>query len=455
MITNGISKLMYIFPGQGAQYVGMGLDIYDEFASARAVYEEASDSVGFDVAALSFYDPKGQLDLTEYCQVALLAHSIACVEAFNEITSNKWAPGIVAGHSLGEYSALVTAKALTLTDAIRLVHQRGKLMSEYGRGHMVAFPLDLDSIKTLAYANYCSIGGCNLPEQTVVCGQKSDLDSVINAVVKNFGKAKAGRFLNTAGAFHSYMMIEAAEQFRPHLDSISLHGTKTKVMSNYTGDFHSIEPDAVKAALFFQIFNPVKWMHGFENAIDDGAHIIIEFGGGVGKDGPGNTQSPHTKKPNLEGIVRKTLRGRKSEGIYLPAINSLSLHQVDRKLSCFLSLQNTGSTVQSEAPTNDIWIGDKSWRLYVPVQNNTPNSKAMFLATTLQDMNLVSKVPISVENYEENIQFLRQCVDAATMEAEPYLEVAVGGCSAMMLHYRGDEIVRELANLSSQMQRND
>jgi len=216
-------KVMHIFPGQGSQYVGMGSDIHKEFSSVRDIYQRASDALGFDVAKLSFEGPKEQLDKTEYTQPALLTHSIACLEAFRELTGNRWPAEFVGGHSLGEYSALVAADALTLEEAVGLVRQRGRYMSDYGRGKMVAFRLDLESIRSMAEAHYCGIGGCNLPDQTVVCGFKDDLVELVDEVVEKFGKAKAGRFLNTEGAFHTYLMITAAERFRAELDKL-LHG---------------------------------------------------------------------------------------------------------------------------------------------------------------------------------------------------------------------------------------
>ena len=134
-------KVMHIFPGQGSQYVGMGSDIYKEFSVVRDVYERAGDALGFDIAKLSFEGPKEQLDKTEYTQPALLTHSVACLEAFKAMTGNQWPAEFVAGHSLGEYSALVAAEALTLEQAVGLVRQRGRYMSDYGRGKMVAFRL--------------------------------------------------------------------------------------------------------------------------------------------------------------------------------------------------------------------------------------------------------------------------------------------------------------------------
>ncbi len=322
------SNIMYIFPGQGSQYVGMGSDIYGEFPAVQEIYQRASDVVGYDLAKLSFEGPREQLDKTEFTQPALLTHSVACLEVFKELTENQHPASVVAGHSLGEYSALVAAEALKFEDAVSLVRQRGKLMSKYGRGKMVAFRLDLDSIKAIANGYYCGIGGCNLPDQTVVCGFEDDLDGVIEEVIEKFGKPKAGRYLNTEGAFHTYLMVNAAEHFRAHLDSITLSTPKMNVLSNYTGKYHSPDPAKIKAALFFQIFHPVKWLWGLQRAIKNGVNTFIEFGGGIGRDKKDVViQDPASRKPNLEGITKKSIEISGHEGLYLPAINSGSIHE--------------------------------------------------------------------------------------------------------------------------------
>ena len=437
-------NIMYIFPGQGSQYVGMGSDIYTEFASAREVYQHASDILKFDVAKLSFHGPQSQLDRTEFTQPLLLTHSIACLEALKEQTSNQYPPAVVAGHSLGEYSALVAAEALTFEDALKLVQQRGRLMSEFGRGNMAAFRLDRDSLKTLAESHYCSIGGCNLPDQTVACGFKEDLDALIGDIISEYGKAKAGRFLNTEGAFHTYLMISAAEHFRPYLDSTTVHVPRVKVLSNYTGNYHFPEPARIKASLFFQIFHPVKWMWGLNRAIADGVNTIIEFGGGIGKDRPGEAQSPASRKPNLQGITQKTQKASGRDGLYLPAINSGSLQHTVNSLRI---LQNFVSIPQDTINTNGTWLDEKLYCLHIPVRNHITSQNALELSSQVQGMGLDSFVQTIGEPYDHNIEHLQSSCDANIMDAEPYLEVIIGGTTGAVLLYRGDEIVRELREL--------
>ena len=442
--------VMHIFPGQGSQYVGMGSDIYREFETARRVYERAGDSVGFDIAKLSFHGPQEQLSRTEFTQLALLTHSMACLEVYKELSANRWPAAVVAGHSLGEYSALVAAGALTFEDALTLVQQRGRLMSKYGRGRMAAFALDLDSLKSIAESHYCGIGGCNLPEQTVVCGLEDDLDALIEEVVKSYGKAKTGRYLNTKGAFHTYLMINAAEHFREYLEPITVHEPKVKVLSNYTGDYHSTDPAKIKASLFFQIFHPVKWMWGLQRAIADGVNTILEFGGGIGKDKSGEAQLPSSRKPNLEGITRKSQRAAGRDGLYLPAINSGSLRQAAQALHL---LHQQVEDTQDAGLLDNFAIDQKWFRLFVPMRDGVISQKALELTMLVEDMGLDTFVQTVGEPYEKSIQLLQYCCDTEIADAEPYLEVVAGGTTAALLHYRRDEIIRELRDLQQTLQR--
>ena len=133
--------VLFVFPGQGSQYQGMGSDLCQEYATARKVYEQAGDVLGYDIAELSFNDPEEQLNKTRFTQPALLTHSIACLEVFRELTDDRLRPAMTAGHSLGEYSALVAAGALSFESALKLVQKRGELMGTHGEGEMTAFPL--------------------------------------------------------------------------------------------------------------------------------------------------------------------------------------------------------------------------------------------------------------------------------------------------------------------------
>ena len=317
-------QTMFIFPGQGSQYVGMGSDLYNKYEAARKIYDRANEVLGFDIKKLSFEGPAEELNLTRNTQPALLTHSIACLEVFRERTDDEVTPTIAAGHSLGEYSALVASGALTFEEALKLVQRRGELMGEFGRGKMIAFRASLETVREFADRFYCGIGGCNLPEQTVVGGSEEDLEALAEYATSI---GQRGIPLNTEGAFHTYLMVSAAEAFRPALDAANMTVPQCKVFSNYTGDYHEADPAHIKANLFFQLFNPVKWIWSVQQALRDGANVIIEFGGGIGKG-----EGPAEKRPNLQGITKKAFRGLEIEGTYLPAINEKTLENTVDKI---------------------------------------------------------------------------------------------------------------------------
>ncbi len=311
--------ILYVFPGQGSQYKGMGSDLYHEYATARRVYEQASGVLGYDVAELSFSDPEEQLNLTRFTQPALLTHSIACLEVFRDLTDDRLRPAMAAGHSLGEYSALVAAQALSFESALKLVQKRGELMGTYGEGEMTAFPLDIETIQPIAERYHCAVAGCNLPQQTVIGGRGEDLALVEQEVQDQFPRKRAVR-LKTEGAFHTYYMVKAAQHFRPVLEMAGFDLSDVRVLSNFTGSYHEPDPVDIRARLFFQLFHPVLWHSNLQTAFSDGVEMIIEFGGGIG-----TASEPDGKRPNLEGMIKKTLRFSGHEAQYLAAMNSQSL----------------------------------------------------------------------------------------------------------------------------------
>ncbi len=193
-------KVMFVFPGQGSQYRGMGSDICSEYSVARDVYAESSDALGYDMARLSFEDPDNEIGLTRFTQPALLTHSVACMRVFEELTNRQIKPLMAAGHSLGEYTALVGAGSLSLSDGLALVQKRGALMGAYGAGGMLALTLDLETARPIADRFFCQVGGCNLPQQTVVGGKQQDLEELAAYVTENYPRKRAVP-LATEGAF--------------------------------------------------------------------------------------------------------------------------------------------------------------------------------------------------------------------------------------------------------------
>ena len=293
---------MLVFPGQGAQYAGMGSDLHESYDAARSVYDEAGEAVGYDIRELSFSDPDGKIGLTRYTQPALLTHSIACLRVTEAQLGGELTPMAAAGHSLGEYSALVSAGALSFRDALRLVSERGRLMGEHGEGGMLALAMAADEARQLADRHCCQIAGLNLPTQTVVGGTHADLEQLAADLAENYPR-KRGTPLATEGAFHTYLMVTAAREFREVLKRTEFLAPRFPVLSNYTARPHDSAPDAIRTRLFFQLINPVNWVGCMQWAVENGASSFLELGGGIGRG-----ETPAEKRPNLQGILRKYCR---------------------------------------------------------------------------------------------------------------------------------------------------
>jgi len=298
----------------------MGSDLVSEFPVVREVYDRSSEILGYDLARLSFADPDDQLRLTRYTQPALLAHEIACLEAFRSLADGI-EPAVSAGHSLGEYTALVSSGALSLESGIALVAERGRLMSELGRGSMLATTLDVETARELADKHFCGIGGANLPDQTVIAGTAKDLESLTQDLKENHPRKRAIE-LKTEGAFHTYHMVRAAAEFRPVLEACEFQPLVTPVLSNYTGELHLNDASAIRSRLFFQLFNPVRWTACMEWVAKAKVDTIVEFGGGIGKG-----ETPADKRPNLESVARKSMNWLEHQAEYRAAINAASIRE--------------------------------------------------------------------------------------------------------------------------------
>ncbi|UCG73301.1 MAG: ACP S-malonyltransferase [Chromatiales bacterium] len=312
-------QVMFVFPGQGSQYRGMGSDLHDAHEEARAVYERASAALGFDIQQLSFEDPQDEIGLTRNTQPALLAHQVACLRVFEKLTGGAVQPTLGAGHSLGEYTALVAAGSLSLEDGLQLVRTRGELMGRHGEGGMVALTVDQATAKEVADRFYCQVASCNLPEQTVVGGRDADLDALVKWAAEHMPRKRAVA-LATEGAFHTYLMVTAAREFRTVLEATEFAMPAYPVLSNYSAQPHENDADAIRTRLFFQLFNPVNWVGCLQTAMAAGIQAFVELGGGLGKG-----EGPAEKRPNLEGIIKKTLKSGSYEAEYLGAINLATL----------------------------------------------------------------------------------------------------------------------------------
>ena len=307
---------MLVFPGQGAQYPGMGSDLCESFRAARDVYDLASDVLGYDMRELSFSDPKRRIGLTRYTQPALLTHSVACLRVIESLADGRIEPRAAAGHSLGEYSALVAAGALRFENALRLVSERGRLMGEHGEGGMLALAMGPEDALVLADRHCCQIAGLNLPNQTVVGGTQADLEKLAADLKENYPR-KRGTPLATEGAFHTYLMVTAAREFREVLKATEFSAPRYPVLSNYTARPHDPSPDAIRTRLFFQLINPVNWVGCMQWAVENGVSSFLELGGGIGRG-----ETPAEKRPNLQGMLRKHCRSASHDANIQAVINT-------------------------------------------------------------------------------------------------------------------------------------
>jgi len=321
-----MNNAMYIFPGQGSQYQGIGHDIYSDFVVAQHVYDQASSILGYDIAELSFNDPENKIGLTEYTQPVLLTHQIACYRVFNELTHDSIQPKMTAGHSLGEYTALVVSGSLSFEEGLSLVRKRGQLMSQYGQGSMLAMPIEQEEAKIFSEQFNCQVATLNLLKQTVIGGTDHDIDACQKAFQDLFPK-KRTVMLDTEGAFHTDLMREAAEHFKVHLDEINFTPSDLKVLSNVTSNFHQQDGSHTRELLYKQLYRPVDWLGCMKTSIAFDVDIIVEFGGGIG-----TGVSAKEKRANLESITKKNFRNSDRDMKYFAGINSDSIKQSAKSL---------------------------------------------------------------------------------------------------------------------------
>lgn len=282
-IGNRESAIAFVFPGQGSQYAGMGKELAEHFPAARAVFEEADEALGFSISRLCFAGPAEALQLTENTQPAILTTSIAALRA---VEAEGFAqPAFVAGHSLGEYSALVAAGALTLADAVRTVRSRGRYMQAavpFGVGAMaaamgVSAGAVAEACAAASAGEICSPANINAPNQIVIAGNVMAIERAIE-LLKSAGAKRVVK-LNVSAPFHCALMMPAQEQLREDLGEIEFHDLKVPLVTNVDAAFIQTGAEA-RSALVRQVSAAVRWQESVELLITSGVTTFVELGPG-------------------------------------------------------------------------------------------------------------------------------------------------------------------------------
>ena len=287
----------YVFPGQGAQFVGMGKDLYDNNAEAREMFEKANEVLGFRITDLMFNGTEDDLKQTKVTQPAIFLHSVILAKSLGE----EFKPDMVAGHSLGEFSALVAAGALSFEDGLKLVAKRAMAMQKAcdlkpsTMAAVLALPdakveeicAEIDDV--VAPANY------NCPGQVVISGTIEGIDAACEKMLA--AGAKRALKLKVGGAFHSPLMAPAQEELAEAIEAADFNEPIAPVYQNVDGKPHT-DPAEIKANLIKQLTAPVRWTQDVAAMVADGADEFIELG-------PGNV---------LQGLVKKIARGVATSG---------------------------------------------------------------------------------------------------------------------------------------------
>lgn len=313
-------RLAFVFPGQGSQHVGMGKNLYENFDEVKTLYKEASDALGYDAADLSFNGPAEELNKTHRTQPCLLAAGMA---AYTVLKAKGVKPSVVAGHSLGEYSALVASSVFSFRDAVKLTEKRGQLMQQAvpeGKGLMAAIlGLDknrLDEICASVKSGYVVPANYNCPGQIVISGEKEAVEEAMK-LLKDAG-AKRAVPLAVSAPSHCKLMTAASDKLLEFIlaEKIEMKNSLIPVVSNAEAAFLN-DAETIKTSLIKQLNSPVLWEDSIKTIVNSGINIFIETGPGKVLSGLIKRIAPEAVIFNVEDTesLKKTVAGLKDIGL--------------------------------------------------------------------------------------------------------------------------------------------
>jgi [acyl-carrier-protein] S-malonyltransferase len=277
-----MGKIAFVFPGQASQYPGMGKELAERYPAARAVFDEADKALGFSISRMCFEGSEEDLKLTANTQPAILTCSVA---AYRVVAEKGITPDFVAGHSLGEYSALVAAGALKFSDAVQIVRKRGTYMQEAvpaGEGAMAAVmglspAVVMDACKRAAEGKVCSPANLNSPEQTVISGHADAVKRAVE-IASQLG-AKRAVILPVSAPFHCALMMPAQQKLEKVLRTTQFSTLRVPLVTNVDADTET-SGDEARDALIRQVTMPVRWEESVRELIDEGVNTFVEVGPG-------------------------------------------------------------------------------------------------------------------------------------------------------------------------------
>lgn len=291
-------KIGFLFPGQGAQSIGMGKDIYEKYKEVQEIYNNVQEITGIDIAKISFEGPEEKLNETKYTQLAILTMSLSILSILKKENINA---EVSAGLSLGEYSALIYSGAISFEEGIKLVQKRGEYMQNLlpkGEWQMAAImgmnEKQVEEVCQKVKSGFVVPANYNCTGQIAISGER---EAVLEAesIAKEMG-AKKVRVLKTAGPFHTEKLIDASNALRKELESVTINKFNTKVVKNLDGEFYK-DTDNVKEILAKHIVNPVRFSKTLQTMINEGIDTFIEIG-------PGKTLSGFVKRTETDKEIK-------------------------------------------------------------------------------------------------------------------------------------------------------